>query len=89
MNPAHPAPTAQRLRAIWCEILGLDEVDDNASFFDLNGKSVDAIRLVNRIRADFGLAATVRTVIDAPTVARLVEALGTVPPAPARPSLLG
>lgn len=89
MNPAHPAPTAERLREIWCEILGRDEVDDNASFFALNGKSVDAIRLINRIRAEFGLEITVRTVIEAPTVARLIEALRTVPPAPARPSLLG
>jgi acyl carrier protein len=89
MNPAHPAPTAERLREIWCEILGLEEVDDEASFFDLNGTSVDAIRLINRIRSDFGLAITVRTVIEAPTVVRLMEALRTAPPAPVRPSLLG
>lgn len=88
MNPPHPAPTADRLREIWCDILGLDTVEDDASFFDLNGKSVDAIRLINRIRGDFGLEITVRTVIEAPTVARLTEALRTAPPAPARPSLL-
>lgn len=89
MSPAPPAPTAERLREIWCELLGLADVDDDASFFDLNGKSVDAIRLINRIRSDFGLAITVRTVIEAPTVARLVQALRTAPPAPDRPSLLG
>lgn len=89
MNPPHPAPTAERLREIWCEILGRDEVADDASFFDLNGKSVDAIRLINRIRSDFGLAVTVRTVIEAPTVTRLTEALRTAPQAAARPSLLG
>lgn len=89
MNPGHPAPTTERLREIWCEVLGLDEVDDDASFFDLNGQSVDAIRLINRIRSDFGLAITVRTVIGAPTVARLVRELRTAPPAPARPSLRG
>lgn len=90
MNPPSPAPTIERLREIWCEVLGRDEVTDDASFFELNGKSVDAMRLINRIRAAFGLEITVRTVIEAPTVARLAQALRTAPPsAPARPSLLG
>ncbi|MEV7773832.1 phosphopantetheine-binding protein [Kitasatospora sp. NPDC086791] len=89
MSPAHPAPTPTRdlVRAIWCDILELDRVDDEESFFVLSGKSVDALRLVNRIRSVFGLAISVRTVIEAPTVARLTEALRSAPPAPARPSL--
>ncbi|WP_030060865.1 phosphopantetheine-binding protein [Streptomyces novaecaesareae] len=87
MSPVHPAPTPDLLRAIWCELLGLDRVDDEASFFTLSGSSVDALRLVDRVRTAFGLAITVRTVIEAPTVALLAEALRSAPPAPARPSL--
>ncbi|RKT12280.1 acyl carrier protein [Streptomyces sp. 1114.5] len=87
MSPAHPAPTPDLLRAIWCELLGLDRVDDEASFFTLSGSSVDALRLVDRVRTTFGLAISVRTVIEAPTVTQLVEALRQAPPAPTRPSL--
>ncbi|MEU8925648.1 acyl carrier protein [Kitasatospora sp. NPDC048545] len=89
MSPAHPtpAPTTELVRGIWCEVLELDRVDDEESFFALSGRSVDALRLVNRIRSVFGLAISVRTVIEAPTVSRLTEALRSAPPAPPRPSL--
>ncbi|WP_329570506.1 phosphopantetheine-binding protein [Kitasatospora sp. NBC_01266] len=87
MSPAHPTPTPELLREIWCEILELDQVDDEESFFTLSGRSIDAMRLVNRIRSAFGLEITVRTVIEAPTVTLLAQALRTAPPAEPRPSL--
>ncbi|MFF2352053.1 acyl carrier protein [Kitasatospora sp. NPDC058115] len=87
MSPAHPTPTPELLRAIWREILELDVVDDEQSFFVHGGRSIDALRLVNRIRNVFGLDVTVRTVIEAPTVGLLVQALGTAPPAAPRPRL--
>lgn len=89
MSSANPTPTCERLRAIWCELLGLDQIGDDESFFVLGGKSMDAIRLVNRIRSTFGLEITVRTVFEAPTVAQLSEALQALPTAPARPRLAG
>jgi acyl carrier protein len=89
MSSAHPAPARDRLREIWCELLSLDQVGDEENFFVLSGRSVDAIRLVNRIRSEFGLEVTVRTLFDGPTVAQLHEALETAPSASARPGLTG
>ena len=89
MSAPNPRPTCESLRAIWCELLGLDQVGDNESFFELGGRSVDAIRLVNRIRSTFGLEITVRTLFEALTVVQLSEVLQALPPAPARPRLAG
>ena len=84
---SYPAPTCESLRALWCELLELDQVGDDESFFGLGGSSMDAIRLVNRIQATFGLQITVRTIFEAQTVTALSQALQSIPPAPARPRL--
>lgn len=89
MSAPNPTPTRESLRAIWCELLGLDQVGDDKTFFELGGRSMDTIRLVNRIRSTFGLEITVRTVFEAQTLARLSDALQTLPAAPARPRLAG
>jgi acyl carrier protein len=89
MSPASQVPTCDSLRAIWCELLGLDEVGDSESFFALGGRSMDAIRLVNRINSTFGLAITVRTVFEAQTLAQLSEALWELPTTRERPRLAG
>jgi acyl carrier protein len=89
MSSANPTPTCESLRAIWCELLNLEQVGDNESFFALGGRSMDAIRLVNRIQSIFGLEITVRTVFEAQTVFQLSEALQELPSAPARPRLAG
>ncbi|WP_238782590.1 MupA/Atu3671 family FMN-dependent luciferase-like monooxygenase [Streptomyces monomycini] len=45
-----------RLRALWADAFGLtaDAIGPDASFFDLGGHSIAAIRLVNRAREVFG-----------------------------------
>ncbi len=89
MSAPNPTPTYESLRAIWCELLGLDQVSDNESFFELGGRSIDTVRLVNRIQSAFGLEITVRTVFEAQTLAQLSEALQSLPAAPGRPRLAG
>ncbi|WP_251054936.1 MupA/Atu3671 family FMN-dependent luciferase-like monooxygenase [Streptomyces sp. ISL-66] len=50
----------EELRALWKTVLKVDEVADDADFFDLGGNSIAAIRLINRVRdaldVDFSLA---------------------------------
>ncbi|MGF1426922.1 amino acid adenylation domain-containing protein [Kitasatospora sp. LaBMicrA B282] len=75
--PADPQQAA--LCASFAEVLGLDEVGADESFFDLGGDSILAIRFVARARAA-GLVVTVREVFQHRTaqalaaVARPVEA---------------
>ncbi|MEE6259636.1 amino acid adenylation domain-containing protein [Plantactinospora sonchi] len=64
----------ERVAAIWREVLGVERVGVHDSFFDLGGHSIRAVALVGALR-EAGFPAGVRDVLEARTVARLVEAL--------------
>lgn len=68
-------PQEKSMCRMYAEILGLDDVGIDESFFDLGGHSLLALRLVNRIRAGFGVEISVNTVFDNPRAADLVQQL--------------
>jgi aryl carrier-like protein len=55
--------------AQWAELLGAADGD----FFECGGDSITAMQLAARIRRDFGVALTVRTIFANATVALLAE----------------
>lgn len=73
------SPPRTDLEKMFChlfdEVLEVDGVGAHDDFFDLGGHSLDAVRLVTRIRAGLGLAASVADVFAAPTVAELAQRL--------------
>ena len=64
------------LAGIYAQILGLERVGINDSFFDLGGDSILAMRLVAAINKSLDAHLSVRALFDAPTVARLTACLG-------------
>ncbi|MFD9035384.1 amino acid adenylation domain-containing protein [Streptomyces sp. NPDC059567] len=61
--------TQARLAALFGEILKLEKVGIHDNFFALGGHSMASMRLLGRIRAEFGVELSIRDVFDALTVA--------------------
>ncbi len=72
-----PQSSAERLLAqIWSSLLGFENpvgVHDN--FFDLGGHSLMATQVLSRIREEFQLDLSLRTLFEQPTVARLARVI--------------
>ncbi|MFY1638256.1 amino acid adenylation domain-containing protein [Solwaraspora sp. WMMB335] len=60
---------------LYAEILGVEAVSIDDSFFDLGGHSLLAAKLGSRISAVLGIEVSIRDVFQAPTVAALTEHL--------------
>ncbi|WP_406293652.1 amino acid adenylation domain-containing protein [Embleya sp. NBC_00888] len=79
-------PREEALAALFGEVLGVDRVGIDDSFFALGGHSLLATRLISRVRAEMGIEIPIRKIFDLPTVAALAP-WSEEPAAPRRPSL--
>ncbi|GAA1855041.1 hypothetical protein GCM10009836_38870 [Pseudonocardia ailaonensis] len=74
---APSSATEIALAGLFGQVLGVDGVAVDDSFFDLGGHSLVATRLVSRIRAELGADLSVRAIFDAPTVRALAALVDT------------
>ncbi len=56
---------------IWSEVLGQETVDVHEHFYDLGGESLQALRIMAKVRRTFNVDVDLQSLIDAPTVAEM------------------
>ena len=72
-----PVGAVQEILAdIYAQVLGLQRVGVDDSFFDLGGDSLSAMRLIGAVNSSLNADLSVRTVFEAPTVALLAPRIG-------------
>ncbi|WP_082949262.1 non-ribosomal peptide synthetase, partial [Mycolicibacterium celeriflavum] len=76
---APTSPTEEILAGIFAKVLGLERVGIDDSFFDLGGDSLLAMRVIAAVNTGLDSRLTVRTLFEAPTVARLAPRIGGEP----------
>ncbi|CQD22142.1 syringomycin synthetase [Mycobacterium lentiflavum] len=77
---SYRAPTnavEEILTGIYAQVLGLEQVGTDDSFFDLGGDSLSAMRLITAVNSALDADLEVHTLFDAPTIARLAPRIGT------------
>jgi thioesterase domain-containing protein/acyl carrier protein len=73
-----PASAVEEILAgIYAQVLGLERVGVDDSFFDLGGDSLSAMRVIAAINTSLDAHLAVRTLFEAPSVRSLSQQLGT------------
>ncbi|GLZ28595.1 hypothetical protein Lesp02_07850 [Lentzea sp. NBRC 105346] len=67
--------TERVIARVWADVLGVERVGAADSFFELGGDSISSIRVISRLRGEFGVDLSPRDLFDHPTVAGLALVL--------------
>ncbi|MCV7077874.1 amino acid adenylation domain-containing protein [Mycobacterium szulgai] len=70
-------PAEHIVAGIYAEILGVERVGAQDSFFDLGGNSLTALRVINAVNSGLNTVLCVRDLFEAPTVAQLAARTGS------------
>ena len=72
-----PASAVEEILAgIYAQVLGVERVGVDDSFFDLGGDSLSAMRVIAAVNTGLDAGLAVRAVFEAPTVAQLAPRIG-------------
>ncbi|MCK5056392.1 MAG: amino acid adenylation domain-containing protein, partial [Candidatus Aminicenantes bacterium] len=66
-------PTEEKLVKTWCEVLHLDRIGIGDHFFQSGGHSLLATQVISRVRDEFDIELSVRSIFESPVLAQLAE----------------
>ena len=66
-------PAEEKLAGLWAGLLKVNTVGVHDNFFDLGGHSLLATQVVSRMRKEFQVEITLRSLFESPTVAAMAE----------------
>lgn len=77
-DPSRPATgprteTERTITALWAEVMERESIDVHDHFYDLGGESLQAMRIMARLRKTLGVDLDLQSLLDAPTVAELAQ----------------
>jgi amino acid adenylation domain-containing protein len=70
-------PVERDLARLWCEVLSLDRVGINDSFFELGGDSLSAVRLISAVIKKFQTELPLQILFQSPTIAQMAAIMVT------------
>ncbi len=73
---APASPTEDILAGIYAQVLGLERVGVDDSFFELGGDSLSAMRVIAAVNTGLDASLSVRALFEAPAVAQLASRIG-------------
>ncbi|SOB79499.1 AMP-binding protein [Streptomyces sp. 1331.2] len=76
----------RRVAELWCEVLARDTAALPDEFFASGGDSARVMRLLQRVRAEYGVAVSVPAFLAAPTLGTLTRLVAAAAPAPTAPT---
>jgi acyl carrier protein len=65
-NPREPVELERRISAIWRDVLNAREASPGATFLELQGQSISAVRIVGRIEEELGIEVDAAVLFDDP-----------------------
>lgn len=71
--PAAPVDTLEAVSRTWKDILALDELAQDASFFELGGDSINGTQVINRLQTLYGIELEYFAIFDYDTPAELAQ----------------
>ncbi|AOR32335.1 hypothetical protein BFF78_15780 [Streptomyces fodineus] len=74
-DPGQLADVEQKLVRAWQDLLGAIPLTPESDFFAVGGESLLAVRLLGRVRREFGVRLTIRDMVRRPTVRGMASAV--------------
>jgi acyl carrier protein len=75
VSDSDAAALEQYLLRLWSEVLSREGIDREDNFFDLGGRSLHVIMMINRLQEAIGVEVPLTMMFEAQTVAEMVIAL--------------